>query len=486
MGPGAIVEARARAQDPPPDTLSRAELRAAVCGALRTHDEMPPGALACARGERCEAARLSGGAVVGRVVRRAQTCSHVLCPLCAVAAVQAWAHAGRRVAVLPFCVRAGAGPDDVHPRDCHPVVRDGAPCVAGNMVTLAALGMRWDGAALAADGLDARDAPPNGPLRFCLAAGGSLPWLHLPATPDGLRRVSPLVARGALRAVSLEAGVPHLLPGGDEAAWEAAVAAAWDAAPGRRLWLGALLDAAAAGGDDWHGPWPGDLVDVLAVADEVSLQAIYGDTYSAPGAWLAPVAVVFKTMPRPAYRRECAQILARMAGTCPGMWPLLHDALTHALLGTWPVPARRPSLAHRRAALRFVSRAAGGPRAWLERHPPLVLVAAFYARYVAERARGATWAAQSAVARHFWARFEGVLEHARAVMGDLVQLGDAPFAAAAAAPDAPGAARVRAFATAVARWAAAPRGNVAAARAPRGADMCVAPGGPPRAAGAPG
>src|SRR3989338_5736946 len=259
-------------------------------------------------------------------------------------------------------------------------------------------------------------------------------------------------------------------------------AAAWDAAPGRRLWLGALLDAAAAGGDDWHGPWPGDLVDVLAVADEVSLQAIYGDTYSAPGAWLAPVAGGFKTMPRPAYRRECAQILARMAGTCPGMWPLLHDALTHALLGTWPVPARRPSLANRRAALRFVSRAAGGPRAWLERHPPLVLVAAFYARYVAERARGATWAAQSAAARHFWARFEGVLEHARAAMGDLAQLGDAPVAAAAAAPDAPGAARVRAFATAVARWAAAPRGNVAAAREPRGADMCVAPGAPPSAA----
>src|SRR3989338_8452835 len=181
MGPGAIVEARARAQDPPPDTLSRAELRAAVCGALRTHDEMPPGALACARGERCEAARLSGGAVVGRVVRRAQTCSHVLCPLCAVAAVQACVHAGRPVAVLPFCVRAGAGPDDVHP---------GAPGVAGNRVTLAALGMRWAGAALAADGLDARDAPPNGPLRFCLAAGGSLPWLPLPATPHALRRVS--------------------------------------------------------------------------------------------------------------------------------------------------------------------------------------------------------------------------------------------------------------------------------------------------------
>src|SRR3989338_8883078 len=212
MGPGAIVEARARAQAPPPDTLSRAELRAAVCGALRTHDEMPPGALACARGERCEAARLSGGAVVGRVVRRAQTCSHVLCPLCAVAAVQACVHAGRPVAVLPFCVRAGAGPDDVPPRDCHPVVRDGAPCVAGNMVTLAALGMRWDGAALAADGLDARDAPPNGPLRFCLAAGGSLPWLHLPAPPHPLRPLPPLVARGALRALSLEAGGPHPPP----------------------------------------------------------------------------------------------------------------------------------------------------------------------------------------------------------------------------------------------------------------------------------
>src|SRR3989338_8159483 len=176
MGPGAIVEARARAQDPPPPTLPRARARAGGGG---------------------------GGA---------QPCSRVRAPWGGAGGVRGGAHAGRPVAVLPFCVRAGAGPDDVPPRDCPPVVRDGAPCVAGNMVTLAALGMRWDGAALAADGLDARDAPPNGPLRFCLAAGGSLPWLHLPATPDGLRRVSPLVARGALRALSLEAGGPHPPP----------------------------------------------------------------------------------------------------------------------------------------------------------------------------------------------------------------------------------------------------------------------------------
>lgn len=473
MGPDALAAARPT-RAAPLCVLTRTQLRDAVCATAPYDEPLGRDELTCARGDACEAMRLSGGRAVGRVLRAPQTRSHVQCPLCIVAAVQAVVESGRAVAALPFAVAAGGGPDDVDPRDCHPVARDGAACVAGNMVTLAALGMRWTGAALAADGLGARDPLPNGPLCMCVSAQGGPARAHLPVAPGGRRRVSPLVVRGAdgwtLRSIAAEAGLPHLR--GDAEAWEAAVDAAWHAEPARRLWLGALLDAAAAGGGDWAGPWPGDLPDVLAVRDEVSVHSIYNDTYSAPRGSLAAVAIVFKTTARAAYRRECAHILARMAETCPGMAAILDDALEHVLLGTWPVPAARPTLAARRRALAFLSggRAHGGRTAWLKAHAPLVVVAAFYVRYVAERSRGAYWACQPPAAAAFWARFETVLDAARAAVPDMAAGAPAPFAA-------PGEA-ARAFAAAVARWIALPRG-AADAPPPPPPPFALAPGAPP-------
>lgn len=479
MGPDALAAARPARGARPLSVLTRTQLRAAVCAAVPYDEPLAAGELACARGDKCEAMRLSGGRVVGRAMRAPQTRSHVQCPLCTVAAVQAVVESGRAVGALPFAVAAGAGPDEIDPRDCHPVARDGAAWVAGDMVTLAALGMRWTGAALAADGLGARDPLPNGPLCMCVSIQGGAARVHLPVTPDGRRRVSPLVARGAdgwaLRSIAGEAGVPHLAAGGDADAWEARVDAAWRAQPARRLWLGALLDAAAAGGGDWAGPWPGDLPDVLAVRDEVSVHSIYNDTYSAPRGALAAVAIVFKTTPRAAYRRECAHILARMTETCPGMAAILDEALEHVLLGTWPVPAARPTLAARRRALAFLADGRAGRAAWLEAHAPLVVVAAFYVRYVAERARGGAWAARPPAAQLFWARFEAVLEAARAAVPDMLALAPAPFAA----PDAPGpGARVHAFAALVARWIALPRGGGGGAT-PRPPPCALASGAPP-------
>lgn len=475
MGPAALLAARKQSSDSPPAELSRAELQEAVCGTLPAREPMPRSALACGRGDECEATRLSDGVVVGRVVRRENTSSHILCPLCCIVAIQTLLDADKPVAVLPFSVRAGTGPDQVHPRDCHKITADGRARIEGNMVTLAALGMRWTGAALVADGLAARDKLANGPLSFYGQVRSGPSWLHSPTAVGELRQVSSLFLPGGLRSVSREAGIAHL-GGGDAAAWEAEVAAAWAAFPARRLWLGALLDAAAVGGSDWRGPWPGDLIDVLAVHDEVSLRAIYNDMYSAPATWTAVVVIVYKTLARAAHRRECAPMLARLSETCPGMWFILRDALIHVLLGTWPVPNGYYTLAHRRAVLAFVGRGDDRRRAWLENHTPLVLLAAFYMRYVAERSRGAQWAAQSPVARAFWTRFEGVLEHARAVLADLAQLGDAPFAAARGA-EGPAAARVLAFETAVTRWAASPRGNMAAVP-PAGTAMCLAAGAP--------
>ena len=421
LGCTALVAATPCRGDAPAPVWTRAELVAAVCATLDAGFPVPAGALACSRGTACEATRLSHGRAFGRAQVRGQTVSHVLCPLCIVAMIQRQVDARTPVRVLPFEVRAGEGPDDVHPCDCHPRARDGELCIAGNMVTLAALAMRWDGARLHADGLGMRDTPRNGGLCAYLYGGARLPWGHLPSR-GGLRLVSPLVTHGCdgwlLRSVSSEAGLPHLARGG-EAAWEARVAAAWDAQPGRRLWLGALLDAAAVGGDDLAGPWPGDLPDVLAAMGEHSYMAIFNNEFSAAAGPAAEIAVAVKTVAWPAYRRECPEIFAKLVPTTD-IWPLLRDAAAHVLLGTWPVPAVRPTLAERRAALRFV--AADGGAAWIRANAPLATVAAFYLRYVAERSRGAQWAARGAVDVRFWGEFERVLVLCRGAVAILLRL----------------------------------------------------------------
>lgn len=424
--------AAARASPAPPPEWARAALVAAVCATHPADCALAPGALACAAGESCEAARLSGGAVVGAALRRRQTISHVLCALCIVRHVQNMVDQRAPPRALPFAVRVGEGPDAVHPRDCHPVVRDGAACVPGNMVTLAALRMRWDGARLRADGLGDRDTPDNGGL--CAYTFNGDRWTHV-ACADAQRLVAPLVSRGPrwqLRSVSGEAGLPHL-GAGDAAAWDAAVGELWAREPRRRLWLGALADAAAVGGDDARGPWPGDLPDVLAAAGEVSAMAVFNSDYSAP-AGCAAVVIAVKTMPWPAYRRECAAIFARMSGRVPGLGPLLRASLAHVLLGTWPVPAARPTLADRRRRLGFLELAD-------ELSAPLVTVAVYYLRYVAERARGAAWAARPARDARFWAEFEDVLPEVRAAADALGGLG---FDAAVARAFAEFAARDRA------------------------------------------
>ena len=174
----ALLYAAPGASDAAVPTWTRPELVAAVCGALDAGFPVPAGARACSRGADCEASRLSHGRAVGRALVRGQTVSHVLCPLCIVRMVDQQIARRAPVRVLPFEVRAGEGPDEVHPADCHPRARDGVMCIAGNMVTLAALGMRWDGAQLHADGLGMRDTPPNGGLCVYLYGAAWRPWVH--------------------------------------------------------------------------------------------------------------------------------------------------------------------------------------------------------------------------------------------------------------------------------------------------------------------
>lgn len=418
----AALEA-ARPQSLPPEEWSRSRLAAAVCQTYTVAEQLDDYALACSAGPQCEASRLSGGEVVGAAIRRPLTTGGILCTLCIVRQVQYMADQSEPPRVLPFGVAVGNGPDEVHPRDCHPAARDGEICVLGNMITLPALGMRWDGARLHADGLGARDRPANGGLCLYLYGDHSGTWVHLPVARSGQRLVSPLVwqapgGKWVLRSVSREAGLPHF---DGSAEWEARVADCWIAHPERRLWLGALCDTAVvcgAGCGDTAGPWPGDLPDILTALGEMSRMAVFNSDFSAPADMHGIVTFAIKTQPWPAYRRECASILAKLVHTTLDTWPLLMHSLMHVLLGTWPVPAEPPSLVRKSVLLEFVPRLRDPLQQakWIHGHAPITMVAMFYLRYVADRSRGAAWAQQPVQNRRFWAGFEQMLVLARSTV----------------------------------------------------------------------
>lgn len=344
-----------------------------------------------------------------------------LCLACVIVHVNERVRAGATVHV-PFSVLVEIG--EFAPSECLALASDGRVQVDGNFPVAGALRVAY------ADGrFSVRSAPPratgneaidlamytprasddpvyqtgsermhaaSAPLALVYTARVPESFMHRPWAEGMRAAIAPLVffcetAQQWRRVRVSEATGVLAVPGESDDAWEARVRVEWDGHPEKRVWLGALLDAAALGGagnpmiDDF-GPWPGALPDVLRHAAQMSPM----ETYATPG-FAAPgdsdIAFLwYKTGDGAAHRRQLAQMMARHVRAPGGepLWRVVREALLHMLLGTLPVPREFVGLAARRATLDWWYRVpadAEGGAAWIDENPALATAAAFYVRH---------------------------------------------------------------------------------------------------------
>ena len=404
---------RGRVVEHEPPVVGRAELamlmtRSVPMDAALSPEDMP----ACTFGRACAVAAATGGVRVG-VQWSDKPSDAAMCAACVIAATAANVEAGNATPVLaPFAVLVRDG--EFEPRECHAPASDGVARISHRFPLPGAMTLAWDGRRLFARATPPAPTGNEAIDRYLFATGGCAErgFLHLPWCAGGTAAVAPLVyynyseRRWEATSVAAAAGLAYNDPLLEESAQRR-----WRDEPSARVWIGATLDAVAAGDAcDAFGPWPGDLPDLRRAELTLPVNAIYMRRPSAPRHGHALATLAYKTQNRTANRRDIEGMLrSHIQRDGAALWDTLRDALLHVVLRTLPAPARMPSIARRAEALAWWRRVPSRPAdavAWMDANPSLATVAAFYVRYVS-RLFGR---APDDNAAAFWSAFETLLD----------------------------------------------------------------------------
>lgn len=415
--------------------FGRRELAELAVRSYAWDDVIPPGAPAsCGNGKKCVLYEVSGSRV--GIEWATPHGAGALCIACVMRETQRQVAEAVRTVRAPFAVRVGAG--EFGPRECFALGVDGRVAIDANFPLSGAMAVAYEDGQFTVRGTPAtvtgNEAVDLGYSDPCVAS--QCAFMHRPWVSHARMAIAPLIffceTRGTWRRVrvSAAAGVGYMTDPVN--GWERRVWRAWKRNPGRRLWIGAVLDAAAAEivrpdwrGSDEFGPWVGDLPDVLRTAQTMSLTIMHDAPALGAPAGQDVEFLEYKTGDGPAQRRQLPGMLARRVREDDGaiLWATVREALLHILLGTFPVPDKYVALGHRVAALKWwytLPTETEDAALWIQRYPDIATIATFYVRYVNMAMHPGVWA-RGGTDRPFWHALGSALERVRTavVQGDM-------------------------------------------------------------------